>query len=171
MSRFFRGGDDSSSDSSSEEEELYSDEEEQKLEDGADEESSSEEEEEEEAKGGDDSSDDDGETGAARFLKGADSDDEDSDEEVRKKVKSAKDKRFDELESTIRLIDNGKKIDDWGAIATGRHEWVLELGCNSLADTISTQNMTSSTARLRRRSMPARRPRCTSRPLPISRTT
>lgn len=116
MSRFFRGGDDSSSESSSEEEELYTDEEEEQLEDESEEESSEEEEEAEE-----ESSEDEGETGAARFLKGVSSESDESDEEVRTKVKSAKDKRFDELEGIIRLIENAKKIDDWGTIAIGRH--------------------------------------------------
>ncbi|MBE3042832.1 hypothetical protein IMZ48_09725 [Candidatus Bathyarchaeota archaeon] len=125
MSRFFRGGDDSSSDSSSDEEE-YSGEEEQQLAGDESEEESSEE--EEAAK--EESDDEDGKGGAGQFLKDADSESE-SDEEVRSKVKSAKTKRFDELESIIRLIDNARKIDDWGTIASGRHHRVPESGPRS----------------------------------------
>ncbi len=36
------------------------------------------------------------------------------------KVKSAKDKRFDELDATITAIQNGQKINDWGSIANGK---------------------------------------------------
>lgn len=122
MSRFFRGGDDSSSESSSEEEDLYSDEEQQQAEEESEEESS------EEGGAEEDSSDDDDiKTGADRFLKGASSDEDESDEEVRSKVKSAKDKRFDELDGIIKLIENAKKIDDWGSIATGRCFWRLKV--------------------------------------------
>jgi translation initiation factor 3 subunit C len=115
MSRFFRGGDESSSESSSDEEELYStsEEEEEKEEQ---EESSSEEEEEEE------SSDDEpgpAKAGLSRFLVDNDSDSDESDVEGATKVKSAKDKRFDELDATITTIHNGQKINDWGSIANG----------------------------------------------------
>lgn len=115
MSRFFRGGDDSSTDSSSDEEELYS-------------------EEEEEQKGAQDSQDDSDEDsdedsddsdasivpggGASNFLVGI-SDSEDSDEDVRAKVKSAKDKRIDELDSSIKQIENGQKNGDWTLISSG----------------------------------------------------
>ena len=67
----------------------------------------------------DDSSSDEegGKTGASRFLREA-SDDSESDEEDRVTVvKSAKDKRFDELEAIIRLIENAEKISDWGVIS------------------------------------------------------
>lgn len=119
MSKFFRTGDDTSSDSSSDEEELYSEEEENEQQ-----EASSEEDSDEEENDSDDSSseDEDGvkKTGASAFLRGAGSDSEsDSDDERTKVVKSAKDKRFEELETTIKHIDNGKKINDWGSIATG----------------------------------------------------
>ncbi len=111
MSRFFHG--DSSSESSSEEEELYS----------------QEEEEEEEAKGSDDeqeeseeSTDEDeegkGKKGANKFLKSDDEESEESSDEERPTlVKSAKDKRFEELEATIRSIENAEKINDWAHIA------------------------------------------------------
>ncbi|GME63526.1 hypothetical protein GTA08_BOTSDO05563 [Neofusicoccum parvum] len=111
MSRFFTAVD-SSSESSSDEEELYS---------GSEEEEQSEEEssEEEEEESDDDSSDsDDGKTGAGRFLRDV-SDDEGSDEEERVTVvKSAKDKRFEELEATIKAIENAEKINDWVVIST-----------------------------------------------------
>ncbi|TDZ37024.1 Eukaryotic translation initiation factor 3 subunit C [Colletotrichum spinosum] len=116
MSRFFRGGDDSSTDSSSDEEELYSEEEEAEE---IDQEEDSDEEEEDEDDSDDDSSDEDGEKGgAARFLRDASSESEDSEDEERVKVKSAKDKRIEELESTIKLIENGQKNGDWASIST-----------------------------------------------------
>jgi len=118
MSRFFRGGDDSSSESSSDEEELYTTSEEEE-EEQEEQESSSEE-------GGDDdeeSSDDEAgpeKKGLSRFLVDqASSESEESDVEGAAKVKSAKDKRFDELEATITTIQNGQKINDWGSIANG----------------------------------------------------
>ncbi|KAH8879888.1 eukaryotic translation initiation factor 3 subunit C [Thozetella sp. PMI_491] len=120
MSRFFRGGDDSSSESS-EEEDVYSEEEE------------SEEEKEESGEGSDDddveadepedsSSDDDadaGKKGASRFFvdQASSESEAESDLEGPSKVKSAKDKRFDELETTITTIQNGQKINDWGSIS------------------------------------------------------
>ena len=104
MSRFFHGSD-SSSESSSEEEALYSG--------GEEAEEDSEE---------DSSSDDEGAaTGVNRFLKKdafLKSDDEESDEEDKVTVvKSAKDKRYEELEGTIRLIENAEKINDWAVIS------------------------------------------------------
>ncbi|KAK3340043.1 eukaryotic translation initiation factor 3 subunit C [Neurospora tetraspora] len=125
MSRFFRGGDDSSTDSSSEEEEVYtSEEEEEKVQ--AEDESSSEEESDEEESDEESSSDEEEgakKKGASRFLQSDDEEseeeeDEQSDDEATTKVKSAKDKRFDELESTISQIQNGQKINDWSLIAT-----------------------------------------------------
>ncbi|KAH8170706.1 PCI domain-containing protein [Sarocladium implicatum] len=122
MSRFFRGGDDSSSDSSSDEEEVYgSDEEQQQTlgrsggQDDSDDDSS------DDMSGqdsDDDSSDDsDAPRGAARFLNDASDSESDSDDEVRAKVKSAKDKRLDELESSIKQIENGQKNGDWTLIS------------------------------------------------------
>jgi translation initiation factor 3 subunit C len=112
-SRFFHGGD-SDSDSSSEEEDLY----EQPVDDSA--ESEDEDDSDEEEDDDDDSSSDDDEgKGASRFLRG-DSDSDDSDDEDRERVvKSAKDKRLDELEGTIKLIDNAEKIGDWAVINSG----------------------------------------------------
>ncbi|KAI1851380.1 hypothetical protein JX265_000386 [Neoarthrinium moseri] len=116
MSRFFTGGD-SSSESSSDEEELYSSEEEgqdQAQKDDSDEDESEEEEDESESESSDEEG---GRSGAARFLRGEDSESEDSDEDRVKTVKSAKDKRFQELESIIKAIENGQKINDWGSIS------------------------------------------------------
>ena len=115
MSRFFTSGDSSSESSSSDEEELYSDEEQRQQ----DEEESSEDEE----SGGeaeDSSSDDDpGAGGVSRFLRdAASSEEENSDSETPKVVKSAKDKRVEQLEGVIKLIDNAIKINDWSSIST-----------------------------------------------------
>lgn len=110
-SRFFYGDD--SSESSSEEESLY----------GSDAEESEKSEEEESSEEEDEGSDEDssdeegGKTGANRFLREA-SDDSESDEEDRVTVvKSAKDKRFDEFEGVVRLIENAEKIQDWSVIS------------------------------------------------------
>lgn len=123
MSRFFRGGEDSSSDSSSDEEELYSDEEEEQQkgpknnfeksdsDDDSDDMDDSDE--------SDDSSSDDEAGGANRFLRDAMSDSESEEEEVRAKVRSAKDKRLDELEASIKQIENGQKNGDWTLISAG----------------------------------------------------
>ena len=112
-SRFFHGGDSDSESSSSEEEELY----------GAEgkEEASSEESSEEESESEEESSSDDegGRLGASRFMKDAASSDESDDEEKNKIVKSAKDKRLEELEGTVRLVENAEKINDWAVISTG----------------------------------------------------
>ncbi len=112
-SRFFHGGDSDSESSSSEEEELYGVEGkvEESEEDSSEEESDSDEE---------SSSDDEGgRIGASRFMKDAASSDESEDEEKVTVVKSAKDKRLEELESTVRLIENAEKINDWAVISTG----------------------------------------------------
>lgn len=107
-SRFFAGGSDSES-SSSEDEELYSDQEESQEE-------SSEPESDEDEQDSDDSSDEEGQ-GADRFLKGADSDEDSDEDDGAKVLKSAKDKRFEELESTISSIENKEKINDWAAVS------------------------------------------------------
>lgn len=54
----------------------------------------------------------------SRFLAGQ-SDDEDSDEDAKRVVKSAKDKRLEEMEGTGKVIDNALKINDWLAISSG----------------------------------------------------
>lgn len=117
MSRFFHGGDSDSDTSSSEEEELYREEE------VASEEEDSEDEETEEEDDDDSDSDDDAVGGgASRFLKptgaGEDSDESDSDDGERV-VKSAKDKRLDEISTTIGKIENAQKNQDWSIISTG----------------------------------------------------
>lgn len=117
-SRFFRSGNDSSSESSSDEEELYSDEEEVDEVDDDDDDDS----EDSDSEGdGEDSDDEDvGKyKGASAFLRDAASDSESEGSEPTKKVKSAKDKRFDELDATITAIENAQKINDWGSISNG----------------------------------------------------
>lgn len=55
-----------------------------------------------------------------RFLLGAGDDDEEgSDEDVKRVVKSARDKRLDEIDATGKVIDNALKINDWVAISNG----------------------------------------------------
>jgi translation initiation factor 3 subunit C len=133
MSRFFkRAGDSSDSESSSsEEEELMSSDDEApsapapttkqpmsrflKGAAGSDSDSSSD---------SDDDSDSDsdeasGQKKKSRFLAGGGSDAEDSDEDTKKVVKSAKDKRVEEMEATGKVIENGLKINDWVAISNG----------------------------------------------------
>ena len=113
MSRFFTQGDSSSESSSSDEEELYSDNEgEQKSEE---EESEEEDASEDEAS----SSDEGGKSGVSKFLRDVASSDESEDEDKVTIVKSAKDKRLEELEGVVKIIDNAVKINDWSSIATG----------------------------------------------------
>ncbi len=109
-SRFFAG--DSSDDSSSEDEEFELDENEEQ----SDEESSSNSDEEQDDDDSSSSDDGDGKTGASRFLREADSESDSDDSEKVTVVKSAKDKRFDELEAIVRQIENGMKISDWNAL-------------------------------------------------------
>lgn len=115
-SRFFAASDSSSDESS--EEELYSNGEESEQEDS------------ENGSDDDDSDDSDSssgsETGGAnRFLKDAESDSESDDEDVNKVLKSAKDKRFDELEATVRQIENAQKINDWAVISDRTSTWIV----------------------------------------------
>ena len=137
MSRFFRTAADSDSSSSSdEEEELMSSGDEApkpaqaktpmsrflKTGSGSDSSSSSDD-------GGDsdDDSDDEGGGHAApqakksRFIKGgADSDSDESSDEEKRVVKSAKDKRLEELQVIGQNIENKLKIGDWVATSNGR---------------------------------------------------
>jgi hypothetical protein len=107
-SRFFAASDSSSDESS--EEELYSNGEES-GEENSDKDSDS-------GSDDDDSSDSGSDAGGAnRFLKDASSDSESDNDDGEKVLKSAKDKRFDELEATIRLIENAQKINDWAVIS------------------------------------------------------
>ncbi|KAJ5935548.1 Eukaryotic translation initiation factor 3 subunit C [Penicillium verhagenii] len=113
MSRFFnRGGSDSES-SSDEEEDVY--------------ERSGSEEEDSDAESGSDSSSDSGSDSDDKestggdgfdFLKSDDESEESEDEEKATVVKSAKDKRLEGLENSIRLIENAQKINDWAVIST-----------------------------------------------------
>ena len=91
-SRFLRSGGSSDSESPSEEEESDSSEEEQKQTTTA--------------------------PKVSKYL-AAGSDDEDSDEEVKRVVKSAKDKRLEEMEATGTAMNNALKINDWTAISAG----------------------------------------------------
>lgn len=59
---------------------------------------------------------------AAKFIKGAvsDSDSDDSEDDGKAKVvKSARDKRFEEMRSYVKALNNGKKIGDWTVIQKG----------------------------------------------------
>ncbi|KZV86718.1 hypothetical protein EXIGLDRAFT_680692 [Exidia glandulosa HHB12029] len=134
MSRFFRTAGDSDSDSSSsEEEELLSDSGDEGAKpkptgakpmsrflrtDGSDDDSdaSDDDEESEESSGDDDEAKPKG--GMSRFRRDAVEDDEDSDDEGRKLVKSAKDKRLEEMEAAAKAMDNALKINDWVSIST-----------------------------------------------------
>ena len=115
MSRFFLGSD-SDTESSSEDvlsfderSEEPSDMEQDELEDESEDESEEE------------SSDDESRGTALRrdyFMKGAASDESDADEGKRV-VKSARDKRLQEIEATTKAIENAGKINDWVAISNG----------------------------------------------------
>ncbi|KAJ5108923.1 Eukaryotic translation initiation factor 3 subunit C [Penicillium angulare] len=114
MSRFFyRGGSDSES-SSDEEEDVY----ERSGEEDSDAESNDD---SSDSGSGDESDDDKASSGgedAFDFLK-SDSESEESEaEEKVTAVKSAKDKRLEGVENTIRLIENAQKINDWAVIST-----------------------------------------------------
>lgn len=111
MSRFFHGGSDSDT-STSDEEELYSEEEEEELseEESSEEETESESESEEEPAG---------RSGASRFMRDVSESEESEDEDRVTVVKSAKDKRWEELEAIVKSIENAEKINDWAVIATG----------------------------------------------------
>lgn len=118
-SRFFAGGGDSDDSSSDSEESLYSVEgdEEEKEEDSSEEDSDDDSDEDD----SDSSSDDEGGVGANRFLKKAEGpsgflaggDSDESDDEKTTVVRSAKDKRTEELEGLIRLTQNAMKIGDF----------------------------------------------------------
>jgi translation initiation factor 3 subunit C len=119
MSRFFAASDSSSEESS--EEELYSNDEKSEQEDS-------------EVDSDDDSDDSDSssgsEIGAARFLKDVSSDSESEDEDANKVLKSAKDKRFDELEAVVRQIENAQRINDWAVISDRMCTREREQGCS-----------------------------------------
>ncbi|WFD44839.1 Translation initiation factor 3 subunit c [Malassezia psittaci] len=117
-SRFFRAISDSESESSSSEEELLSDDE--SL-DGKRAKGHSDDSDDSDESDSDQDSDSDDDAPSqrkpmSRFMRDADSD-SDSEEEVRKVIKSAKDKRLDEFDSVIHTMDNAQRIDDWVSIS------------------------------------------------------
>jgi translation initiation factor 3 subunit C len=123
-SRFFAAGSDSESSSEEEEYSLESEEDQDEEQEESEEESSEEEDKDEEDESEEESSDEEG-VGAARFLKaggGASGflkgeSSESEEEEERQIIKSARDKRFDELDQTVKLIGNAVKINDWAAVS------------------------------------------------------
>lgn len=54
----------------------------------------------------------------SRFMRG-DSDEESEDEDVKRVVKSTKDRRLEEIEATGKVMDNALKINDWVVISSG----------------------------------------------------
>jgi hypothetical protein len=168
-SRFFYGSGSDSDSSSDEEEEVYRS--------GSDSEESSEEESDSGSDSGSDSEDgQEKRTGASKFMHSDSDSDESEEEEKVTVVKSAKDKRLEGVESTIRLIENAQKINDWAVIATGESPCIWEdwkpttiRGVERMGwtDRIPTQSSTTSTARCSR--LPDLPPRSTSRPSPTSR--
>ena len=148
MSRFFRQAADSDSESSDSEESLLTSDEDAspakpaapakpamsrflRTANASDSSSSSSESESED----EDDSDDEGAAhkGAkpkSRFLR--DSDEEESDEEIKRVVKSARDKRLEEMEATGKTMDNALKINDWIAISSGRSILCTSICCASL---------------------------------------
>jgi translation initiation factor 3 subunit C len=62
------------------------------------------------------------------------SDSEGSDDEVRDKVKSAQVKRLDELETSIKQIENGQKNGDWTLISNGMAAVTIREWANSSAN-------------------------------------
>lgn len=120
-SRFFAAGSDSESSSEEEEYSLASEEEQEDEEEASEAEGEKAEEEESE----EESSDEEG-VGAARFLKAGGGggsaflkgeSSESEEEEERQVIKSARDKRFDELDSTLKTLQNGIKIGDWVVVS------------------------------------------------------
>lgn len=118
MSRFFTAGDSSSESSSEDEEELYSGDEGAAAK-VAEEESSEEEASDEEAEDSS-SSDEGGKSGPSKFLRDAASSDESDDDEKTTVVRSAKDKRMEELDAVVNTIDNKLKVGDWGRVSEGK---------------------------------------------------
>ncbi|KAJ5631554.1 Eukaryotic translation initiation factor 3 subunit C [Penicillium longicatenatum] len=108
-SRFFDGNSSSSEDDSEYDEDRSSDEEDSDAESGSD-------------SGSDSGSESDGEESTGGdgfdFLKSDDESEESEDDEKVTIVKSAKDKRLEGLENSMRLIENAQKINDWAVIST-----------------------------------------------------
>ncbi|GAO47560.1 hypothetical protein G7K_1764-t2 [Saitoella complicata NRRL Y-17804] len=122
MSRFFRASSDTESSSDESEVDISTSESGSSEASGSESESDSEESSDDsdnDSSDDDSSSDEDGPSrGANRFLKGGDSDDSDEEEETKRVVKSAKDKRYDEIVSSVSVIANATKINDWVTIST-----------------------------------------------------
>jgi translation initiation factor 3 subunit C len=107
-SRFFRSATDSESETESSDNESFI----------SDEELSSDEEEieaDEDLKGDD-------QPKKNRFLKGGSDSELDSEDEEggRRQIKSQKDKRYEEMESCVKTIENGEKNNDWTLISNGK---------------------------------------------------
>jgi len=69
----------------------------------------------------DDSSDDEqGKRKLGRFERT--SDDSDSDDDTVRVVRSAKDKRFEEIEQAVTTMANGQKINDWVSVQNGKDQ-------------------------------------------------
>lgn len=128
MSRFFRQAGDSDSDTEESDEELLTSGDEEAppkpaakptgmsrfLRTAGSDSSSSEESESEE------DSEPETEKKKGRFLRSESEDDEsEEDEDVKRIVKSSKDKRLEEIEATGKVMDNALKINDWVAISAG----------------------------------------------------
>lgn len=118
-SRFFRSATDSESETESSDNESFI----------SDEELSSDEEEieaDEDLKGDD-------QPKKNRFLKGGSDSEEDSEDEEggRRQIKSQKDKRYEEMESCVKTIENGEKNNDWTLISNGK-SIQLNTSCNEI---------------------------------------
>ncbi len=141
MSRFFRKADDSDSDteSSSEEELMSSDDEAPKAaastakpaksrflrtsDDDSESESESDSESDEESM-----SEEEGKgKKKSRFLRTEDSDEDSDEDEGKRVVKSARDKRLEEMEASGKQMDNALKINDWVAISNGMFAYPLSV--------------------------------------------
>lgn len=116
-SRFFAAGSDSDSESSSssDDELSYSEQEDQGR---SDDDNGFDDNDEDE---GSDSGDDQGKGGLTReaFLRDRAASDDSDDDGQKRVVQSARDKRFQEIETTANLIENKGKINDWVVISSG----------------------------------------------------
>ena len=54
-----------------------------------------------------------------RFLRSDSDEESENDEDVKRVVKSSKDKRLEEIEATGKVMDNALKINDWAVISAG----------------------------------------------------
>ena len=116
MSRFFQGSDSDEDSSSSSDEEIYSEEDEEQSDQDSQMEDDDEEDETEEEGSGDE---DRGPAARRAFFLRETVSDESDEDEGKRVVKSAKDKRLEEIEATSKAIENGGKINDWTVISNG----------------------------------------------------